>query len=263
VLACSLLATLVWLVQDDAPARDAGKGAAAQASLQPGAAGPAARPADATTLRDTQPAGAHAVELIVTRDDTLPAHDSMPAGVPGTGSAPAADPSASMAAASAQKAASPALPAAATARGAVIVDMPPPAPAAVPAPTVATAIPAPPAHAAPGMATAQVQPAAGGHATSRTTGHTAAQAAPPARMPPGSQAAPARAPSLARTGPPASHQKRGAAASRTAPPSVVDRDVAVISAILQHTAARGEAADTAPVAPCPDKSCATRMPSRQ
>jgi hypothetical protein len=279
VLACSLLATLVWLVQDDAPARDAGKGAAAQASLQPGAAGPAARPADATTLRDTQPAGAHAVELIVTqRDDLLTSRDGMPASVPGTGTAPAAEPSVPMAAApvstraplrmpptaaaSARTAALPGVPAPAATRGAVIVDMPPPASAAPPAPTVATTISAPPAHAAPGMAAVQVQPAADGHALSRTTGRTTAQATP-ARTPPGPQAAPARAPSLARTGTPTSHQKRGAAASRTAPPSVVDRDVAVISAILQHTAARGETADAAPVAPCPDKSCATRMPSRQ
>lgn len=230
VLACSLLATLVWLVQDDTPARAAVKDDAAQASSHPGAAGPAARPAGATAPRDTQPARTHDVELIVTqRDDLLPASDSMSVSVPGTRTAPA------------RTTASPALRGTAATRGAVIIDMPQPAPA------VATAIPATPAHDAAGMATTDVQPAPGGHATTRTT----AQATPLARAP------------LARTGPTTAHQKRGAAASKTVPPSAVDRDVAVISAILQHTASRSEAADTAPAPACPDKSCATRMPSRQ
>lgn len=215
VLACSLLATLVWLVQDDTPAR---------------AAGPAARPAGATAPRDTQPARTHDVELIVTqRDDLLPASDSMSVSVPGTRTAPA------------RTAASPALRGTAATRGAVIIDMPQPAPA------VATAIAATPAHDAAGTAATDVQPAPDGHATTRTT----AQATPLARAP------------LARTGPTTAHQKRGAAASRTVPPSAVDRDVAVISAILQHTASRNETADTAPAPACPDKSCATRMPSRQ
>lgn len=232
VLACSLIATLVWLVQDDAPARDGGKDDAAQASLHAGAAGPTAHPADATAPRDTQPAGTHDVELVVTqRDDLFPARDGTPASVPGKGTAPAAETSAS----SAPGRVFPPLPVNATPRGAVIIDMRQPATAA-------------PAHAA-----------ADGHATT----HTTAQAAPPARTPAGSQKAPARTPTLARTVPTTSHQKRGTAASRTVSPSTVDRDVAVISAILQHTAARSEAADTAPASACPDKSCATRMPSRQ
>lgn len=219
VLACSLLATLVWLVQDDAPARDAGKDDAAQASLHAGAAGPTARPAGAPALRDTRPESTRGVELVVTqRDDLFPASASMPDRVPNTHIAPA------------RTAASSGLPVTPATRGAVIIDMPQPAPAA------GTAIAATPAHGAAGMA---------------------------ARTPSGSQTAPARTPSLARTGATTAHQKRGAAASRTAPPSAVDRDVAVISAILQHTAARSEAADTAPEPACPDKSCATRMPSRQ
>jgi hypothetical protein len=246
VLACTLLASLVWLVRDDTPARDAAKDDAAQASLHPGAAGPTARPADATTARDTRTAGTHGVELIVTqRDDLIPAGDSMPAGVPGTRTVPAAETFAwtepgpaptsvppqmpPPATTPARPAASPGLPVTAATRGAVIVDLPQPAPA--------TAVPAAPAHAA-----------ASGHATTPTT----AQATPPARTP-----------LLARTGPTTPHQKRGAAVPRTAPPSTVDSDVAVISAILQHTAARSEAADTAPAPACPDKSCATRMPSRQ
>ena len=259
VLACSLLATLVWLVQDDTPARDAGKDDAAQASLRPGAAGPAARPAGATASHDTQPAGAHDVELIVTqRDDLLPASDSMSVGVPRTRTAPAADTSAPTppgpasppvplhmpptVTTPARTAASSGLPVNASRRGAVIIDMP------QPAPTVATAIPATPAHAVAGMAPTHLQPAADGHATTRT----------PAQAP-----SPARTPSLARTGPTTAHPKRGAAASRTAPPSAVDTDVAVISAILQHSAARSEPANTAPAHACADNACATRLPSRQ
>jgi hypothetical protein len=222
VLVCSLVATLVWLVQDDAPARDGGKGYAAQASLHAGAAGPGAGPAGATSLRDTQPASTHEVELVVTqRDDLFPARDSMPASVPGKGTAPAAETSSS------------------TAPGRVF----PPLPLQMPAPATTA-----PAHAA-----------ADGHATT----HTTAQAAPPARTPTGPQKAPARRLSLARTAATTSHPKRGAAASGTMSPSTVDRDVAVISAILQHTATHSEAADTAPAPGCPDKSCAIRMPSRQ
>ena len=232
VLACSLVATLVWLVQDEAPARDAGKDDAARASLHAGTAGPGARPAGATALRDTQPASTHEVQLVVTqRDDLFPAGDSMPASVPGKGTAPAAETSAS----AAPGRVVPPLPVNATTRGAVIIDMQQPATTA-------------PAH-----ATAE------GHATT----HTTAQAAPPARMPAGSQKTPARTPTLARTVATTSHQKRGTAASGTASPSTVDRDVAVISAILQHTATHSEAADTASAPGCPDKSCATRMPSRQ
>jgi len=209
VLACSLMATLVWLVQDDTPTRDTGKDDAAQASQHSGTAGPAAHPGGATALRDTEPAGTHEVELVVTqRDDLFPARDSMPASAPGKGTAPAA----------------------------------------TTAFTAPTAIPAAPAHAA-----------ADGHATT----HTTAQAGPPARTPTGSQKAQARTPSPARTVATTSHQKRGAAASGTASPSTVDRDVAVISAILQQAATHSEAADTAPAPGCPDKSCATRMPSRQ
>ena len=212
VLACSFMATLVWLVQDDAPARDGAKDDVAQASPHSGATGPTTHPASATALRDAQPAGTHEVELVVTqRDDLFPARDSMPAGVPGKGMAPAAETSAS-----------------------------------------ATSIPAAPARAA-----------ADGHATTHATKHATAQAAPPARTPPGSQTAPVRTPSLTRTVATTSHPKRGTGAARTAPRPAVDTDVAVISAILQHSAAHSEAADTAPAPGCPDKSCATRMPSRQ
>jgi hypothetical protein len=260
VLACSLLVTLVWLVQDDTPARDTGKGDAAQASLHPGAAGPAARPEGATAGHDTQPAGAHDVELIVTqRDDLLPASDSMSVGVPGTRMAPAAGETSATTAPGpasppvplqmpptvtthARTAASSGPPVNATRRGAVIVDM------QQPAPTVATAIPATPVHAATGMAPTHGRPAADGRATTRTP----AQATPPPRTP-----------SLAHTGTTPPRQKRGVAAPRTAPPSAIDMDVAVISAILQHTAARSEPANGAPAPACPDNACVARLPSRQ
>jgi hypothetical protein len=58
-------------------------------------------------------------------------------------------------------------------------------------------------------------------------------------------------------------------AKRTAPrttPSTapVDTDVALISAILQHTGAPHEAASDGAVTPsCADKSCGPHMPSRQ
>ena len=60
---------------------------------------------------------------------------------------------------------------------------------------------------------------------------------------------------------PALRQKR--AATRVPSSAAVDTDVALISAILQHTGTRNEAADGAGTAPCADKSCSPRLPSRQ
>ena len=117
-----------------------------------------------------------------------------------------------------------------TTRGAIVVDVAPPAPATVPAPAPATAatMPAAPAH------------AAAHHAPVR----------PPASRP---------APSLAHADA-ASRQRRAAARASSA---TVDTDVALISAILQHTGTRNEAAEGAGTAPCADKSCNPRLPSRQ
>jgi hypothetical protein len=117
----------------------------------------------------------------------------------------------------------------APARGAIVVDVAPPAPAMVPAPTAATPMPAAPAHTA----------------THYTPVH------PQASRP---------APSLAHADP-ASRQKR--AASRAPSSATVDTDVALISAILQHTGTRDEAAEGTGTAPCADKSCKPRLPSRQ
>jgi hypothetical protein len=114
-------------------------------------------------------------------------------------------------------------------RGAVVVDVAPQAPAMVPAPAMAAAAPAAPAHA--------------------EAHHTLVR------------------PQASRSTPPLAHadpvprQKR--AASRTAASATVDTDVALISAILQHTGTHNEAADAAGTAACADKSCNPRLPSRQ
>jgi hypothetical protein len=122
-----------------------------------------------------------------------------------------------------------------TARGAVIVDVAVPAPAMVPPPAPVTATPATPAHAA--------------------AHHT------PARPQPAIRSAPSRAPSLAHADP-VPRQKR--TPSRAAPSSAtVDTDVALISAILQHTGARNEAAEAGGAPACADKACTPRLPSRQ
>jgi len=133
----------------------------------------------------------------------------------------------------------------ATVRGAVIVDL---------------AVPAPP----PSIAT---PPAAVPHTTADVT---PPRAQPPAVHHPAARAQPAyrtvtnQAPVLAHAGSAPPRQKRTAA--KTPPPSAaIDTDVALISAILQHTGAPHEAAaaDGAGTPPCADKSCGPRMPSRQ
>jgi hypothetical protein len=120
----------------------------------------------------------------------------------------------------------------ATPRGAIVVDVAPPTPAMVPAP-------------APAPATAATMPAAQAHAAAHH-----APVRPPASRP---------APSLAHADA-ASRQRRAAARTASA---TVDTDVALISAILQHTGTRNEAAEGTGTAPCADKSCNPRLPSRQ
>lgn len=85
----------------------------------------------------------------------------------------------------------------------------------------------------------------------------------PLRSPAAPRHTPGRpqAPTLAHAEPAPRQRRR---VSRTAPSSAtVDTDVALISAILQHTGARNEAADTAGAPPCADRSCNPRLPSRQ
>jgi hypothetical protein len=135
----------------------------------------------------------------------------------------------------------------ATVRGAVIVDLAGP----TSPPSMATTAPAAPPHASPGPAPSRAQPPAVRH--------------PPARLEPAYRTIPTQAPVLAHAGSAPLRQKRTAA--KTPPPTVaVDTDVALISAILQHTGAPHEAAaagDTAATPPCADKSCGPHMPSRQ
>jgi len=168
---------------------------------------------------------------------------------PGTGKADAAQAAAPPTQPSRTVPATPdryAAPAAST-RGAVIIDLPPPAPA-----PAASAVPV---HAPPGAGT--VRPPSRHPLT-----HPATPAVPSTRPQPAPRTMPSQA--QAHADPAAPRQKRSGGTSRTTPPSAtVDTDVALISAILQHTGTRNEAADGAGTAACADKSCGPRMPSRQ
>lgn len=199
VAACSLLVALAWLVRGGTPARDTA--GAAQAALHPATA-----PAGTAAAPVTHPENVYA------------ARDSIPVSLPDMHTAPAGDE-----------------PVPATARGAVIVDVAPPAPASEPPSALGARTPAAPAHVAAHHPAARPQPA--------------------------SRPMPSQAPSLAHADT-APRPKR--AASRTgASSAAVDTDVALISAILQHTGTRNEAANGAGAAACADKSCNPRLPSRQ
>jgi hypothetical protein len=151
----------------------------------------------------------------------------------------------------------------ATARGAVIVDVPPQDPLRTEPPRTE-----PPAfNAAAPFSGAQVavtvspatQPAATRHAMARA----ATPAVPPPRPQPTYRTVPPQTPSLAHADTASAHRKRIATASRTPPPATVDTDVAVISAILRHTGTHDAAADGAGTPACTDKPCGPHMPSRQ
>jgi hypothetical protein len=123
------------------------------------------------------------------------------------------------------------------ARGAVIIDLPQPAATTAPSPVLAAA-------------------------SHHPVTHPTTPAVPSARPQPAFRPIPAQAPIHADAAAP--RPKRAAGTSRTTPPSTtVDMDVALISAILQHTGPRNEAADGAGTAACADKSCNPRLPSRQ
>jgi hypothetical protein len=121
------------------------------------------------------------------------------------------------------------------ARGAVIIDLPQPAATTTPSRALA--------------------------ATSHPVTHPTPPAAPSARPQPAFRPMPAQA--LVHADPAAARQKRAAGTSRTTSPNTVDTDVALISAILQHTGTRNDAADGAGAAACAGKSCNPRLPSRQ
>ena len=226
VLACSLLVALAWLVRGTTPARGTDTAGTAQASAQ--------------TLQSPQPS--QSSRPAPGSRDAGTARDSLAVDVPSMRATPATEafvlvPAPDMAAS--RDAASPA-------RGAVIIDLPQPAPA------TPSAIPV---------------RAPAGTETTRATARNAAThpATPPtssSRPQPALRTNPAQA--LAHADPAPQRQKRTAGPSRTtSSTSTVDTDVALISAILQHTGPRNEAADGAGTAACTDKPCGPRVPPRQ
>jgi hypothetical protein len=203
----------------------------------------------ATAPRHADVAGATAA---VAHDAHTSPAPSGPAAIGATGSALERDVNAALAAeasaqppASAHALAESAMPSPATAGGAVIVDLTGPTPPA----SIAIA-PSVPAHGTASVATPRAQPSAVHH--------------PAARPQPAYRTVPPHTPALAHAGTAPQRQKR--AMPRTPPPTAtVDTDVALISAILQHTGAPREAAAAADAATpaCADKSCGPHMPSRQ
>ncbi|NIA56544.1 hypothetical protein HAV22_23225 [Massilia sp. TW-1] len=130
-------------------------------------------------------------------------------------------------------------------RGAVIVDLAGP----TSPPSMATTAPVAPPHTIPGPTSSRAQPPAVHH--------------PVARPQPGYRTVTNQAPVLAHASSVPFRPKR-AAPKTPAPTVTVDTDVALISAILQHTGAPHEAATEGAVTPpCADKSCGPHMPSRQ
>jgi hypothetical protein len=226
VLACSLLVALAWLVRGAASAHGADTAGTAQASVR--------------TSQSTQPS--QSSRPAPGSRDAGSARDSLAVDVPSMRASPATEVPVSVPAP--DMAASP--DAARPARGAVIIDLPQPAPAMASATPVRT-----PA----GTETAR---AAARHAAT----HPATPATPSTRPQPALRTNSAQA--LAHADPAPLRQMRTAGASRTTPSTAtVDTDVALISAILQHTGARNEAADGVGTAACADKPCRPRVPPRQ
>jgi hypothetical protein len=226
VLACSLLVALAWLVRGATPAHGAHTAGTAQAS--------------ARTSQSTQPS--QSSQPAPGSRDAGNARDSLAVDVPSMRATLATEASVSVPAP--DMAASP--DAAGPARGAVIIDLPQPAPA------TASAVP--------------VRAPAGMETTRATARHAATHPATPSTSSTRSQPAlrTNSAQALAHADPAPPRQKRTAGASRTTPSTAtVDTDVALISAILQHTGTRNEAADGAGAAACTDKPCGPRMPPRQ
>jgi hypothetical protein len=226
VLACALLVVLAWLVRGATPAQDTATAGAAQASVrpaQPQQPAPSIRPAP-----DSREAGE--------------VRDSMPVAVPGMRAALAAESPVSVQAP--DMTASP--DAAGPVRGAVIIDL------AQPVPAMASAVPVrTPAGAEPVRTTAR-------HAAT----HPATPSMPPARPQPALRTSSSQG--LAHADPAPPRQKRAAGTARTmSSTATVDTDVALISAILQHTGTRNEAADRMGAGACTDKPCGPRMPPRQ
>ena len=224
VLACSLVVALAWLVRGATPARDAGTAGAAQASA---GLSQAAQPTQASrTAPDSRDTGNPRDSLAVDVPSLRPA-----LAVERPVSVPAPDMVASPAPA---------------AGGAVVIDLPQP---------VAATESAIPVRARAGTETAR---APAHHAVT----HATSPSIPSVRPQPVLRTSSSQA--LAHADPSPPRQKRTTGAARaTAPSATVDKDVALISAILQHTGTRNEAADGAGTATCADKPCRPRMPPRQ
>jgi hypothetical protein len=225
VLACSLLAALAWLVRGATPVRDAATAGAAQASEQP---------TPATQLTQSTPS-VRPVPGSSAAGGGSGAGD-IPVDVPSLRATLAAESPVSVTVPDMVAAPAATGPATGPTRGAVIIDLPQPAATTPPSPALA--------------------------ATSRhPVTHPTTPAVPSARPQPAFRPMPAQA--QAHADPATSRQKRAGGTSRTTSPNTVDTDVALISAILQHTGTRNEAADGAGTAACAGKSCNPRLPSRQ
>ena len=234
VLACALLVALLvarsWVVRGATPTRDADTAGTAQASAQP------VQSAQRTQSARPAPGGRDAVD----------ARDNLAVDVPVMRATLATEAPVSVPAP--DMATSPGT--VGPAHGAVIIDLPQPAPPMASAMPVRTP-----------TGTEMARSVARGVARHAAT-HPGTPSIPSARPQPALRTNSSQALAHADTAP--SRQKRTAGAPRSTPSTAtVDTDVALISAILQHTGTRNEAADGAGTAACADKPCGPRMPPRQ
>lgn len=238
---CVVLATLAWLAHTLAPApgRDAGAAAAADAGAGAGEVTvhmiPPASPSTSTST--STPARHASAPLDAADHAVLVVTDEPPSG----SDAP------------------PPL-----AHGATIVDLPQTSstPVVLPAIRTVPTTPAPSTH-LPDLRSASAAPgrAHGPHAASATIRPIRAQ--PPARTAPHATAlktAAAHPPTPRR--PPATPAGATPRSRRQAAPATVDTDVALISAIIQHTAPPPDPPEPGAATPCTARACGPRMPNR-
>ena len=234
VLACALLVALLvarsWVVRGATPTRDTDTAGTAQASAQP------VQSAQRTQSARPAPGGRDAVD----------ARDNLAVDVPVMRATLATEAPVSVPAP--DMATSPGT--VGPAHGAVIIDLPQPAPPMASAMPVRTP-----------AGTEMARSVARGVARHAAT-HPGTPSIPSARPQPAPRTNASQVLAHADTAP--SRQKRTAGAPRSTPSTAtVDTDVALISAILQHTGPRNEAADGTGTAACTDKPCGPRMPPRQ
>lgn len=259
VAVCVLLAALAWLAHTPAPAPDRGIEAE-------NAAIGAAPAVPAPAVVRAPPADDNAV-LAVTA--LPPGHETAP---PPAGGATIVD----MPTPTVSPASSPIQSSAASLTAA---DAAAPVPAPAAPPRSASTAPPPTLHLSPTRApstartAARAAPARGAAPEARSQAPASARIAahasasrlsprPPNARPPAQHHAGAMpASSLARSDtPPRTRRQPGA--PKTAQPIAVDTDVALISAIIQHTGPQADAPDPAAL-PCAERVCGPRMPNRQ